>query len=445
MVISKVIDVRKSAFLEGRGLLDSVLVANEVLDEMKRRKKNGVFFKVDFEKTPTKEFLPKRGLRQDDPLAPLLFLIAAKGLVGVSRMAVEKNLIDSLEIGREKVKVNMLQYADDTLFFCEANVKSVFNIKATLYCFELSFRLKVNFLKSKLGGLGVEQIMIQCFAAILNCEVMETSLVYLGMSVGGCHKRKAFWDGVTKVVCGRRLLFPSTGGWRSLREEGKDNKESIWWKYLRKVWNSKGWGRNFEDSINWKVGYGKKVLFWEDNWVGSGTLKNVFSRLFSLSLSKDSAVTTFRGWNYGKWDWNFVWRRNLFEWEKQIVVLFSQAVQGASFDLDKEDRWEWKEGEKLGYMVKSAYLPSKGGKVGENGTVYKKFRGVFHNVPLLNFSQFRMSSAPTLMDEVWEGIWIVVVNEVWRHRNRVIFKGGGVDVLEAFTLVQLKTWCLSLN
>jgi len=51
MVISKVIDVRHSAFLEGRGLLDSVLVANEVLDEMKRRKKNGVFFKVDFEKT----------------------------------------------------------------------------------------------------------------------------------------------------------------------------------------------------------------------------------------------------------------------------------------------------------------------------------------------------------------------------------------------------------
>jgi len=146
--------------------------------------------------SPTKEFLPKRGLRQGDPLAPFLFLIAAKGLAGVSRMAVEKNLIDSLEIDREKVKVNMLQYADDTLFFCEANVKSVFNIKATLYCFELSFGLKVNFLKSKLGGLGVEQIMIQCFAAILNCEVMETSFVYLGMSVGGCHKRKAFWDGV---------------------------------------------------------------------------------------------------------------------------------------------------------------------------------------------------------------------------------------------------------
>ena len=131
-------------------MLDSVLVTNEVLDEMKRRKKNGAFFKVDFEKahasviwefiyymlervgfcgkwirwikgclesssmsvlvngSPTKEFLPKRGLRQGDPVAPFLFLIMAEGLAGVSRMAVEKNLIDSLEIGREKVKVNML-------------------------------------------------------------------------------------------------------------------------------------------------------------------------------------------------------------------------------------------------------------------------------------------------------------------------------------------------
>jgi len=49
-VISKVIDVRQSAFLEGRGLLDSVLVENEVLEEYKRKKKSCVFFKVDYEK-----------------------------------------------------------------------------------------------------------------------------------------------------------------------------------------------------------------------------------------------------------------------------------------------------------------------------------------------------------------------------------------------------------
>ena len=46
-VISKVIDVKQSTFLEGRGLMDSVLVANEVLDEYKRKRKSCAFFKVD--------------------------------------------------------------------------------------------------------------------------------------------------------------------------------------------------------------------------------------------------------------------------------------------------------------------------------------------------------------------------------------------------------------
>jgi len=74
--------------------------------------------------SPTKEFILKKGLRQDEPLALFLFLIAAKGLAGVSRTVVE-----SLEIEKTLDKVNMLQYVDDTLFFCKANIKSVFNIK----------------------------------------------------------------------------------------------------------------------------------------------------------------------------------------------------------------------------------------------------------------------------------------------------------------------------
>ena len=36
--------------------------------------------------------------------------------------------------------------------------------------------------------------------------------------------------------------------------------------------------------------------------------------------------------------------------------LLSQVVQGVSFDLDKEDRWVWKEGEEFRYTVKLVYL-----------------------------------------------------------------------------------------
>jgi len=114
-VMSKIIDTKQSYFLEGPGLLDGVLVANEVLEERKRKKKSCVFFKVNFEKaydsiswdfiyymlgrvgfcdkwiswiksclesalvsvlvngSPSKEFILSKGLWQGDLLAPFSF------------------------------------------------------------------------------------------------------------------------------------------------------------------------------------------------------------------------------------------------------------------------------------------------------------------------------------------------------------------------------------
>jgi len=49
-VLPTIIDVSQSDFLKGRGMLDSVLVANEVVEELKRYMRSGLCLKVDYEK-----------------------------------------------------------------------------------------------------------------------------------------------------------------------------------------------------------------------------------------------------------------------------------------------------------------------------------------------------------------------------------------------------------
>ena len=67
--------------------------------------------------SPTSEFKPQRGLRQRDPLAPLLFDLVAEGLTGMMREATIKDCFQSFFVGKNKVPVNILQFADDTIFF----------------------------------------------------------------------------------------------------------------------------------------------------------------------------------------------------------------------------------------------------------------------------------------------------------------------------------------
>jgi len=168
MIIGRVISETQTTFMKDRQILDGILIANEVVDEAKKSKKEFMLFKVDFEKaydlvdwgyldavmhkmacpvfwrkwikecvstatasilvngSPTYEFPLQKGLRQGDHLSPFLFLLAAEGLNVIMNSVVDNNLYKVYRVGTSNsVVVFDLQFTYDTLLLGEKSWANV--------------------------------------------------------------------------------------------------------------------------------------------------------------------------------------------------------------------------------------------------------------------------------------------------------------------------------
>lgn len=59
-----------------------------------------------------------------------------------------------MNVGKNGVMVDLLQYSNDTLFVGEDSPRNVLDLNCMLRCYELASGLKVNFSKSSFGGGG---------------------------------------------------------------------------------------------------------------------------------------------------------------------------------------------------------------------------------------------------------------------------------------------------
>jgi hypothetical protein len=221
-IMNSIISSSQSAFLKGRHLVDEVLVVNEIVDFAKKAKKECLIFKVDFEKaydsvdwsfleymmfrvgmcdkwvawmkvcvfggsmsvlvngSPTEEIRIHRGLKQGDPLAPFLFLLVAEGFSGLMRNAVDRNLFEGFTFGDSGLVVSHLQYVDDTLCIGKPTVDNLWAIKSLLRGFEMVSGLKINFFKSSLIGVNVDNEFMEMACNFLNCSQGSVPFNYLG-------------------------------------------------------------------------------------------------------------------------------------------------------------------------------------------------------------------------------------------------------------------------
>lgn len=99
---------------------------------------------------PSGDFPLGHGLRQEDPLSHFLFLLAAEGLSLLVSLALANNFLNAAEIGKDKIVLPYLQYADNSVFICNRGIDNIISIKRILRLFELMSGLKVNFHKCKI-------------------------------------------------------------------------------------------------------------------------------------------------------------------------------------------------------------------------------------------------------------------------------------------------------
>jgi len=106
---------------------------------------------------PGKVFHCRRGVRQGDPLSPLLFVLAADFLQTILNRAKQQGLL-SLPINLvHSQDFPLLQYADDTLIFMEGDARQLFFLKALLNSFAESTDLNVNYNKSFMVPIKLQQ------------------------------------------------------------------------------------------------------------------------------------------------------------------------------------------------------------------------------------------------------------------------------------------------
>ena len=179
VVLGSLISESQNAFVGGRQILDSVLIANECLDSRLKSLVPGVVCKLDIEKaydhvnwdalfylldrmgfgvrwrgwikacistvrfsiivngSPIGFFGNSRGLRQGDPLSPLLFLLIMEVLSRILKKTEDYGLLRGFLVGPTNsigVRISHLLFADDTILFCNASRDQLLSIRLTLTC-----------------------------------------------------------------------------------------------------------------------------------------------------------------------------------------------------------------------------------------------------------------------------------------------------------------------
>ncbi|XP_050217654.1 uncharacterized protein LOC126668506 [Mercurialis annua] len=236
LVLPHIISENQFGFIKGRNIHDCHMIASEILHIAARRKEKLFLLKLDFKKafdsiswdfilkmlnrmgfddtwkkwisyffdtsqlsvlvngSPSTNFLMGKGVRQGDPLSPMLFVLAVEGLKALISQAVNNHLLDGIRIDGYREPISILQFADDTLLFIPQDLDMIRNLLRILRCFELVSGLSINYQKSSILGINVDDETLAAASSILNCPTDTFPITYLGLPLSPKSIRANLWQ-----------------------------------------------------------------------------------------------------------------------------------------------------------------------------------------------------------------------------------------------------------
>ena len=219
--LDQLISRAQSAFIKKRSIHDNFLYTQNLIKELYRAKYPALFLKLDIAKafdtvrwdyllevltqlgfgarwnswlstllstTSSAVFLNGsrgnwfrhwRGLRQGDPLSPMLFILAMEPLHKLLQLATSNGQL--LQIGHRCSKLRVSLYADDAAIFLNPIQEEVREVASLLATFGVVSGLCVNIAKSACYPIRCEDIDVPELMQHFNCPIRSFPCTYLGL------------------------------------------------------------------------------------------------------------------------------------------------------------------------------------------------------------------------------------------------------------------------
>ncbi|XP_061367828.1 uncharacterized protein LOC133310843 [Gastrolobium bilobum] len=243
-LMPKLVSPNQCAFIKGRNSADNILVAQEIINSMQRKKgdkrddldlPSNLVSVIDkcigtselnvlWNGKPTKFFKPSRGIRQGDPISPHLFVLCIERLGHLIQVANEVKAWKPILLRKNGPLISHLFFADDILLCMEASLEQAFVVNQVLRVFALSSGQNISLDKtrvffSKNVGFNKSKEISECLGIRSTPNLGKYLGVYLNHSrvtkasfghvMDRVKSRLSSWNAKSLSLAGRLTLVKS--------------------------------------------------------------------------------------------------------------------------------------------------------------------------------------------------------------------------------------------